>query len=154
MSSTNKTTYYELPQFISTDIPTWLGDFNGAMNADRADLASTSAGQAVNTANAAADAVGSLETSVTGLTTRVGSCEDVNTAQSTQISSLNTSVSGLDDRVTALEGGSAGGHSTGHRTDHPDRGHTADRGRRRRAPLPGCPSWWTDPFRSAGQCSS
>lgn len=120
MSSTNKTTYYELPQFISTDIPTWLGDFNGAMsaidtamksNADRADLASTSAGQAVNTANAAADAVGSLETAVTGLTTRVGNCEDVNTAQSTQISTLNTSVSGLDDRVTALEGGSAGGHT-------------------------------------------
>ena len=31
MSSTNKTTNYELPQFISTDKPTWLGDFNGSM---------------------------------------------------------------------------------------------------------------------------
>lgn len=31
MSSTNKTSNYELPQFISTDKPTWLGDVNGAM---------------------------------------------------------------------------------------------------------------------------
>ena len=32
MSSTNTTTNYSLPQFISTDKPTWLGDFNGAMS--------------------------------------------------------------------------------------------------------------------------
>ena len=31
MSYTNKTTYYELPQYIGTDKPTYLGDFNGAM---------------------------------------------------------------------------------------------------------------------------
>ena len=30
-ASTNKTTYYELPQFVGTDKPTWLGDFNEAM---------------------------------------------------------------------------------------------------------------------------
>lgn len=120
MSSTNKTTYYELPQFISTDIPTWLGDVNGAMsaidtalksNADRADLASAAAGQAVNTANATADAVSAVETSVAGLSTRVTACENTNASQSTQISGLGTSVSGLDDRVTALEQSSGGGHT-------------------------------------------
>lgn len=31
MSATNKTTYLDLPQFIGTDVPSWLGDFNGAM---------------------------------------------------------------------------------------------------------------------------
>lgn len=33
MSSTNKTTNYGLPQFIGSDIPTWLGDVNGSMAA-------------------------------------------------------------------------------------------------------------------------
>ena len=33
MSSTNKTSHYNLPQFIGSDIPTWLGDFNSAMSA-------------------------------------------------------------------------------------------------------------------------
>ena len=33
MSATNETSNYELPLFIGTDKPSWLGDFNGAMNA-------------------------------------------------------------------------------------------------------------------------
>lgn len=112
MSSTNKTPYFELPQFIGTDIPTWLGDFNGAMsdidtalktNADRADLASTQAGQAVNTANAANDAVSALQTSVAGLGNRVTACEETDTAQSTQISQNASNISSLDGRVTTLE---------------------------------------------------
>lgn len=32
MSATNKTANYNLPQFIGTDKPTWLGDFNNAMS--------------------------------------------------------------------------------------------------------------------------
>lgn len=32
MSATNETSNYELPLFIGTDKPSWLGDFNGAMN--------------------------------------------------------------------------------------------------------------------------
>lgn len=32
MSATNQTSNYELPLFIGTDKPSWLGDFNGAMN--------------------------------------------------------------------------------------------------------------------------
>ena len=31
MSATNETTYLNLPQFVATDKPTWLGDFNNAM---------------------------------------------------------------------------------------------------------------------------
>ena len=112
MSSTNKTPYFELPQFVGTDIPTWLGDFNGAMsdidtalktNADRADLASTQAGQAVQTANAANDAVSALQTSVTGIEGRVTACENTNSAQSTQISQNASDIDNLDGRVTSLE---------------------------------------------------
>lgn len=51
MTATNKTTNYKLSQFVGTDRPTWLGDYNSDMskidkqlkqNAD--DIASASAG--------------------------------------------------------------------------------------------------------------
>nr|DAF67894.1 MAG TPA: hypothetical protein [Caudoviricetes sp.] len=32
MSSTNKTTYYALSQYIGTDKPTYLGDYNSDMS--------------------------------------------------------------------------------------------------------------------------
>ena len=32
MGATNKTTYYKLPQYVQSDKPSYLGDFNGAMN--------------------------------------------------------------------------------------------------------------------------
>lgn len=55
MSSTNKTTYLDLPQFIGTDVPSWLGDFNGAM--EKIDTGYNNvdikAGQATSTANSA-----------------------------------------------------------------------------------------------------
>lgn len=55
MSATNKTTYLDLPQFIGTDVPSWLGDFNGAM--EKVDTGYNNvdikAGQAASTANSA-----------------------------------------------------------------------------------------------------
>lgn len=69
MSSTNKTSHYNLPQFIGSDIPTWLGDFNSAMTAidnginaaattasgaaTKAEQASTDAAEAQSAANSA-----------------------------------------------------------------------------------------------------
>ena len=52
MSSTNKTEHYNLPQFIGSDIPTWLGDFNSAMTAIDSGInaAATSASGAATTA--------------------------------------------------------------------------------------------------------
>ena len=55
MSATNNTTYLNLPQFIGTDVPSWLGDFNGAMEQidtgyNNVDI---KAGQAASTANSA-----------------------------------------------------------------------------------------------------
>lgn len=32
MGATNRTTNYNLPQFVATDVPTWLTDVNGAMS--------------------------------------------------------------------------------------------------------------------------
>ena len=55
MSATNKTTYYELPIFIGTDIPSWLGDWNNAMNAIDSAINSVkaTADNATSTANSA-----------------------------------------------------------------------------------------------------
>ena len=72
MSSTNKTSHYNLPQFIGSDIPTWLGDFNSAMTAidsgiyaaaTSASGAATDAAAAQKSANdAAADAAAAQKT--------------------------------------------------------------------------------------------
>lgn len=52
MSHTNSTSHYSLPQFVGTDIPTWLGDFNSAMAAidSGIDAAATSASGAATAA--------------------------------------------------------------------------------------------------------
>lgn len=46
MSATNKTTNYELPEFVGTDKPSWLTDFNGAMTKIDTALHDLSEGQA------------------------------------------------------------------------------------------------------------
>lgn len=53
MSHTNETPHYKLPQFVGTDQPTWLGDFNGAMGAidDKMGEIGASASNAVSAAN-------------------------------------------------------------------------------------------------------
>jgi len=48
MSATNKTTNYNLPIFIGSDVPSWLTDFNGAMQ-----LIDTAIGNALSVANKA-----------------------------------------------------------------------------------------------------
>lgn len=59
MSSTNKTSHYSLPQFIGSDIPTWLGDFNSAMTAIDSGMnaaATSASGAATTAAQASTDA--------------------------------------------------------------------------------------------------
>ena len=93
MSSTNKTTYYNLSQYIGTDKPTYLGDYNSDMTKidagihgaeDKASTASQNAGSAIarvgeveKTVQSHTSAISTLQTDVTALKERV------NTAQST-----------------------------------------------------------------------
>ena len=61
MSATNQTTYYDLPLFIGTDVPSWLGDWNNAMNAidgaiNGVKTAADSAANVANTAEGKSDA--------------------------------------------------------------------------------------------------
>lgn len=67
MGATNRTQNYNLPQFVGSDKPTWLGDFNGAMssidtqmkaNNDLGTTANTTANTALENA-AAAQSTGS-----------------------------------------------------------------------------------------------
>lgn len=130
-ASTNKTANYELPQFVGTDKPTWLGDFNTAM-------ATIDGGMAENKSNiksmdsrvSSAEATASQASqNVSALTTRVDSVESsvssatttANNAQSTATTALNTAntangksdtnasaITTIESNVSALQTKTAG----------------------------------------------
>lgn len=99
-ASTNKTTNYELPQFVGTDKPTWLGDFNGAMadidtamhkNATDITEVETVAQNASTSASQASQDVATLTGRVNTLSSDVSSVSQTATnAQQTATSALNT----------------------------------------------------------------
>ena len=96
MSSTNKTANFNLTQFLGSDVPSWLTDYNGDMAkidagmtanqtaAATAQATATGANSKADTAIANAAAVQALiDTPNTGLADRVSDVEgDVNTIQS------------------------------------------------------------------------
>ena len=98
-ASTNKTANYELPQFVGTDKPTWLGDFNEAMSdidagmhENATDIASMESDvtNAVSTASQASQDVTTLTGTVNTLSSTVSSVQTTaNNAQSTANSALN-----------------------------------------------------------------
>lgn len=98
MSSTNKTTNYELSQYVGTDKPTYLGDYNGDMlkidtqmkaNADSASSANSLATTAKNTADGAET---HAQTAIT----------NAETADGKAVSAQNTATSALT-KATANE---------------------------------------------------
>lgn len=98
MSSTNKTTNYELSQFISTDKPTWLVDYNTDMN--KIDLAIKGVSDVANTNT----------NNITLLTGRMTSAEGniVNlqastTQQGSDITDLKAQDIITNNRLTTLE---------------------------------------------------
>lgn len=87
MSSTNHTTNYGLSQFLGTDKPAWLVDYNGDMaaidtqmkaNADAAAGAQTTANTADGKADTNASAISTLDTQINGAS---GIASDVTTLQ-------------------------------------------------------------------------
>ena len=97
---TNATTNYELPQFVGTDKPTWLGDFNEAMadidagmHENASDIASMESDVASATAAAsqASQDVTTLTGTVNSLSSTVSSVQTTaNNASQTASSALNT----------------------------------------------------------------
>lgn len=82
MGHTNQTANYDLPQFVGTDKPSWLGDINDAFAA--IDTAIAAAASEASTADGKADA---LTTTVSGHTTQIGTLQNTVT---TQGNTLNT----------------------------------------------------------------
>lgn len=92
MGATNSTLHYQLSQFISTDKPAWLQDYNGDMQKIDAGIngALTAAESAQNSADSASsgvsslgDAVSALSTTVSGHTSDITDLSgDVNTIES------------------------------------------------------------------------
>lgn len=106
MSSTNKTANYNLSQYIGTDKPTYLGDYNSDMskidaqlkaNADSASNAASAAGAAQAVAGDASKKVQNLNDSVTANSAEIASLKTKNAQQDTSIQNAsNTANSALN----------------------------------------------------------
>lgn len=126
MGSTNKTTGYELPQWVGTDKPTFLGDLNDAflkidngMTANKGDASSAvaTAGAAKQTADNATTKVTELTQTVAGLTDSVeasdakadsatataGQALQVANGQASIINAHTNSINALNASVGSIE---------------------------------------------------
>lgn len=90
MSSTNKTSDLELSQFIGTDSPKWLTDYNADMQKIDAGVA------AVQSQADATDIV------VSGHTSSISTLQDTTTSQGTTITQLRTDVSGNTGSINTI----------------------------------------------------
>lgn len=120
MASTNKTANYNLSQFIGTDKPAWLSDYNGDMSkidAGIASAASTATG-ADGKADANATKIGNLATltttvktdavsAINEVNTLVGTAQGTASAASTTASGAKTTADGLQRYITLNDFGSA-----------------------------------------------
>lgn len=105
MSSTNHTTNYNLPQWVGSDKPAWLGDVNPAFSAiDTAmkanDVTATAASTAATTANTNIGTMASLET--TEKSSLVGATNEVNTKAGTAQTTANNAVTAASNVDTKL----------------------------------------------------
>ena len=112
MASTNKTTNYELSQYIGTDKPTYLSDYNGDMykidaqmkvNADNVATAISSASTATSTANTANSTANSaLSTAQSASSTATSASTTAGNAQTTANSALSTATTAQSTANSAL----------------------------------------------------
>lgn len=100
MSATNETTNYKLPLFIGNDLPTWLGDFNGAMNKIDSGITTVgaNAATALSAANNAVNRVGQVETTIAGVQTTTNNAYSLSVANEQDINTLNGQVAQLETK--------------------------------------------------------
>lgn len=88
MGATNTTTYYNLSQFVGTDKPAWLQDYNG-------DMLKIDTG--INAAKVAADNAANAASAAQGdATTALGDIASLNTTVGTISGTLNTAVGNIN----------------------------------------------------------
>lgn len=98
-NASNQTQYFNLPLFIATDKPSWLVDWNGAMNEiDNIlnDIATASEG-------AVAD-VTTIQTQVNTLSTTVTSLNSIVETAVEDVAAMQTTVDSHDTRMDTIEG--------------------------------------------------
>lgn len=112
MSSTNKTTNYNLSQYVGTDKPTYLGDYNGDMlkidtqmkaNADSASNATSAAGAAQAVAEKASKDVQVLNNSVTANSADIASLKTKNAQQDVSIQNATNTASSASNKANQNE---------------------------------------------------
>lgn len=106
MSSTNKTTHYDLSQFTANDIPAWLSDYNADMGKIDTGIynASTSASEASTKAGNAVTQVSELASTVSELNGKV----DTNTSNITKAQNdITTLQSTVSSNAQAIQGNTA-----------------------------------------------
>lgn len=106
MPHTNETLNYKLPQFVDTDQPTWLGDFNGAMRsldtavhdaATKADQAGKDFTKLNHTVETHATQIEQLETDTGNLTTTVSGLEEKVADHTASIAELHEGLDSLEN---------------------------------------------------------
>lgn len=112
MSSTNKTTNYKLSQYIGTDKPTYLGDYNGDMlkidtqmkaNAVSASNAASSASSAKAVADKASKDVQALNNSVSANSEDIASLKTKNAQQDVSIQNATNTASSANNKANQNE---------------------------------------------------
>ena len=109
MSSTNKTTYYELSQYVGTDKPTYLTDYNGDMRKIDTALhdAATDASDALTTANSAASVAADAAAAATTATNTANSAsetaQNAKTTAETASANAAAALAAATDAETAAE---------------------------------------------------
>lgn len=111
MSSTNKTNNYNLSQYIGTDKPTYLGDYNGDMlkidtqmknNANSATEAISQAGEAVAKAASLEEEVKTVSKNVASLLNDVSAIKNNISQNTNDIGSLQKQVLALEGKTTSI----------------------------------------------------
>ena len=113
MASTNKTTHYELSQYVGSDKPTYLTDYNNDMSAidtgiynaqSKADSAYANAGTADGKADTAITNAGLAQTDASTALTRIGTMSNLTTTEKTNlVGAVNEVNQGVSDNTSKIE---------------------------------------------------
>jgi hypothetical protein len=119
MASTNKTTHYDLSQYVGSDKPTYLGDYNTDMSkidtainsaqtkADSADLAATTAQTtaegAQTTANTAVTNAATAQTAANTANNNIGTLANLTTTEKSTIVGAINEIDGDVGNLSALD---------------------------------------------------
>lgn len=119
MSATNETTNYKLPLFTDNDQPTWLGDFNGAMNKIDTDMntVGANASTALSAANNAVNRVGQVETTIAGVQSTANNAYSLSTTNEKNIGTLDAKVAKLETKFPITSNSLSNGAVTAAKLD-------------------------------------